>query len=219
MRKISTLLGICGIMFTGSFILSSCTSPANKADVAMEQSDDQQNGVIDAIMNRRSIRKYKDTPVEREKLEQIVECGINAPSGMNAQPWQVRVVDNKEYIDSLTNIFIAKNPDAAKQDGFKNMFRNAPAVIFIASPIDGTGQLDCGLLGENMLLAAQSLGLGTCCLGGPIAFMKNTEEVLPYIKRLDLPDNYTLLYAIAVGYPDESPEAKSRDSSKVKFID
>ena len=110
-------------MFTGSFILSSCTSPANKADVAMEQSDDQQNGVIDAIMNRRSIRKYKDTPVEREKLEQIVECGINAPSGMNAQPWQVRVVDNKEYIDSLTNIFIAKNPDAAKQDGFKSRFR------------------------------------------------------------------------------------------------
>lgn len=129
------------------------------------------NLVIETIMARRSVRMYKDMPVERCKLQKIVECGINAPSGMNKQPWQVRVVDSREYIDGITGVFRKANPRMADDASFKNMFRNAPAVIFIASPADGSGQLDCGLLGENMILAAQSMGLGTCCLGGPVAFM------------------------------------------------
>lgn len=220
MKNFIVSIGICSAIVAGSFLFSGCSSKCNEErqdDTIAEAST--KNNVIDAIMSRRSIRKYKDTPVEREKLQQIVECGVNAPSGMNKQPWQVRVVDNPEYINGINEIFVKQNPDMANQEGFKNMFRNAPAVIFIASPVDGSGQLDCGLLGENIILAAQSLGLGTCCLGGPIAFIKNSEEALPYLRRLDIPTDYSLLYAIAVGYPDESPEAKPRDMSKVKFID
>jgi nitroreductase len=138
---------------------------------------------------------------------------------MNKQPWEVRVVDDAAYIDSLTVLFRAANPQMASDPDFKNMFRNAPAVIFIASPKDGSGQLDCGLLGENMLLAAQSLGLGTCCLGGPIRFMKDAPEAKPYLDRLAFSDDYELLYAIGVGYPDESPEAHPRDAEKVKFVE
>lgn len=177
------------------------------------------NAVIETIMARRSIRKYTPQPVEREKLEQIVRCGINAPSGMNKQPWAVRVVDNAAYIDGLTALYAKANPKVAEDTSFKNMFRNAPAVIFIASPLDGSGQVDCGLMGENMILAAQSLGLGTCCLGGPIHFMKSCPDATPYVEQLELPEGYALLYAIGVGYPDESPEAKPRDESKVRFID
>lgn len=177
------------------------------------------NAVIETIMARRSIRKYKEQPVEREKLQQIVECGINAPSGMNKQPWEVRVVDKAEYINGITELFKQANPKQAEDPGFKNMFRNAPAVIFIASPKDGSGQLDCGLLGENILLAAQSLGLGTCCLGGPIYFMKSSAEAAPYVQKLELPEDYELLYAIGVGYPDEAPDAKPRDAAKVKFVE
>ena len=220
MKNFIVSIGICSAIVAGSFLFSGCSSKSNEErqeDTIAEAST--KNNVIDAIMSRRSIRKYKDTPVEREKLQQIVDCGVNAPSGMNKQPWQVRVVDNPEYINGINEIFVKQNPDMANQEGFKNMFRNAPAVIFIASPVDGSGQLDCGLLGENIILAAQSLGLGTCCLGGPIAFIKNSEEALPYLRRLDIPTDYSLLYAIAVGYPDESPEAKPRDMSKVKFID
>ena len=157
--------------------------------------------------------------VEREKLEQILECGINAPSGMNQQPWQVRVVDDADYINGLTDIYKKANPKAAEEEGFKNMFRNATAVIFIGSPKNGGGQFDCGLLGENMVLAAQSLGLGTCFLGGPVRFMLDNEECAPYVERLQFPEDYALLYAIAVGYPDESPEAKPRDASKAKFVE
>ena len=178
-----------------------------------------ENPVIETIMARRSIRKYKETPVEREKLEQIVRCGINAPNGLNRQPWAVRVVDDAAYIDGITALFKAAQPAQAEDPSFRNMFRNAPAVIFIASPTDGSGQVDCGLLGGNIVLAAQSLGLGTCCLGGPIRFMTSAPEAAPYVERLDLPEGYALLYAIGVGYPDESPEAKPRDEGKVKFID
>lgn len=179
----------------------------------------EKNIVVETIMARRSIRKYKDQPVEREKLQQIVECGINAPSGMNKQPWQVRVVDNAEYINGITEAFKQANPKMAEDPNFKNMFRNAPAVIFIASPKDGSGQLDCGLLGENIILAAQSLSLGTCCLGGPIAFMKKDASAKPYVEKLNISADYELLYAIAVGYPDEAPDAKPRDAEKVQFID
>lgn len=197
-------------------LIAGCSS--NSGTSGDNNTNSDSNAVIETIMARRSIRQYKDQPVEREKLEQIVECGINAPSGMNKQPWQVRVVDDPEYINGITKIFVEADSTRKDDPGFKNMFRNAHAVIFIASPRDGSGQLDCGLLGENMLLAAQSLGLGTCCLGGPVRFMVADEKAKPYVDRLELPEDYQLLYAIAVGYPDEEPEAKPRDASKVKFI-
>ena len=107
------------------------------------------NLVIETIMARRSVRMYKDMPVERCKLQKIVECGINAPSGMNKQPWQVRVVDSREYIDGITDVFRKANPRMADDASFKNIFRNAPAVIFIASPADGSGQLDCDCLART----------------------------------------------------------------------
>ena len=100
------------------------------------------------------------------------------------------------------------------------MFRNAPTVVFIANdPSYELSQIDCGLLGENMILAAQSMGIGSCCLGSPIRFMLTEPEAAEYVKRLELPEGYNLLYCIAFGHPDESPEAKPRDTSKIKFID
>lgn len=213
-------LCVCGTAVASASLLTACGSAGQKGTVQAVDSTEtaDKNVVIETIMARRSIRKYKDQPVEREKLEKVVNCGINAPSGMNRQPWQVRVVDDEDYINGVTEIYKQKNPMVVGEEGFKNMFRNAPAVIFIASPKDGSGQLDCGLLGENMILAAQSLGLGTCCLGGPVRFMMDNEEAAPYIERLQLPEDYTLLYAIAIGYPDESPEAKPREAGKVQFV-
>lgn len=176
------------------------------------------NEVVKAIMERRSIRKYIDQPVEHEKLEQIALCGINAPSGINRQPWEIRIVEDYSFIQELTDIFKKANPDMVSRDkDFKNMFRNAPNIICVATP-KGDGQLDAGLLGENMMLTAQALGLGTCCLGGPVRFLNSSPEAKPYIDRLGFSDGYELLYILAVGYPDEQPDAKPRDASKVKFI-
>ena len=189
------------------------------AGCGQTQESSSENAVIENIMNRRSIRKYKDQSVEREKLQQIAECGVNAPNGMNRQEWEVRIVDSKEAIDSVTAVFTAANPEMVQRDeNFKNMFRNAPAVIAIAVP-EGDSGLNAGLMAENMILAAQSLGLGTCCLGGPVAFLKTNPDAAWFLEGLKFSEGYNLCLMIAVGYPDETPEAKARDLDKIKFID
>ena len=94
---------------------------------------------------------------------------------MNKQSWEVRVVDNPEFINGLTEIFKKENPKAAERPGFQNMFNNAPTVVFIANdPAYDMSQIDCGLLGENMILSAWSMGIGSCCLGGACAFHEIT---------------------------------------------
>ncbi len=178
-----------------------------------------ENPVVKAIMERRSIRQYQDRPVSRDMLQQLAQCGVNAPNAMNKQRWQIRIVDNADYIDGITQIYTSINPKVAQDPNFKNMFRNAPAVIFVASNGEGMTEIDCGLLGQNIMLAAHSMGLGTCCLGSPASFMNNNEQAIPYVQRLNLPDGYKILYAIAVGYPAEKPDAKPRDLTKIQFID
>lgn len=200
----------------------SCGGGAQKStDSVNEQSQTNKNQTIETIMSRRSIRQYKPQAVGRDTMQTIVKCGINAPNGMNKQSWAIRVVDNPEYINGITEVFKKKNQDRIANDpNFKNMFRNAPTVVFIANdPSYELSQIDCGLLGENMILAAQSMGIGSCCLGSPIRFMLTEPEAAEYVKRLELPKGYNLLYCIAFGHPDESPEAKPRDTSKIKFID
>ena len=177
------------------------------------------NPVLSNIMARRSIRKYLDKPVEHEKLEVIVKCGINAPSGMNRQPWIVRVVEDQKLIADVTEVFKQENPEQVARDkDFKNMFRNAPNLICVCTPANGGGELDAGLLGENMMLAAHSMGLGTCCLGGPVRFLLSNEKCMFFLDRLDIPSDYKLNYILAIGYPDEQPEPQTRDASKVKYI-
>jgi glutathione peroxidase-family protein len=185
-----------------------------ETDICMEV-----NPVLSSIMARRSIRKYLDKPVEHEKLEVIVRAGINAPSGVNRQPWIVRVVEDQKLIADVTEVYKQENAEQVKRDkGFKNMFRNAPNIICVCTPANGGGELDAGLLGENIMLAAQSMGLGTCCLGGPVRFLLSNEKCKFFLDRLDIPADYKLNYIIAIGYPDEQPDAKPRDASKVKFI-
>ena len=177
------------------------------------------NPVLSNIMARRSVRKYLDKPVEHEKLEVIVRAGINAPSGMNRQPWIIRVVEDQQLIANVNEVFKKENPDQVARDpNFKNMFRNAPNLICVCTPDDGRGELDAGLLGENMMLAAQAMGLGTCCLGGPVRFLNTNEKCKFFLDRLDIPEGYKLNYILAIGYPDEQPDAKPRDASKVKYI-
>ena len=187
--------------------------------LAMSAQDVYSNEVIDNIMARRSVRKYLDKPVEHEKLAAVVQAGINAPSGMNRQPWIIRVVEDQQLIAEVNEVYKQENPEQVARDAnFKNMFRNAPNLICVCTPAKGGGELDAGLLGENMMLAAQSLGLGTCCLGGPVRFLLANKRCKFFIDRLDIPEDYKLNYIIAIGYPDEQPAAKPRDESKVKYI-
>lgn len=181
--------------------------------------DSLKNQVVETIMTRRSVRQYKPQAVEREKMQTIVECGINAPNAMNKQPWEVRVVDNADYINGVTELYKKANPKAAEDPAFKNMFRNAPTVVFIGHDTKSeSSPFDCGLLAENMMISAWSMGIGSCCLGSPARFMK-TPEAAEYLQKLGFSEGYELLYCIGFGYPDEVPAAKPREAAKVKFVE
>jgi len=215
MMNMKTLM-VCGMMLLPSFSLAqSCCQKKEEVKSCCQMMN---NEVIQTIMSRRSIRKYLDKPVEHEKLALIAKCGINAPNGMNKQPWVVRVVENQDFIKGTTEIFKKENPEQVKRDpNFKNMYRNAPNIIVVATQ-NGLGQVDAGLMGENMMLAAKSLGLGTCCLGGPVRFLQTSDACKSYLAKLNLPKDYEICYILAVGYPDETPEAKPRDEGKIEFI-
>lgn len=194
----------------------------NQSNVQTEQAlvaTDSVNQVIETILARRSVRKYKPQPVEREKMQTIVECGVNAPNAMNRQPWEIRVVDNPDFINGVTELYKKEQPKVAEDPNFKNMFRNAPTVVFVGRDVQsGSAEFDCGLLSENMMLAAQSMGIGSCCLGSPAAFMRSPAAA-EYLKQLGFSEGYELLYCIAFGYPDEAPAAKPRDLTKIKFVE
>lgn len=198
-------------------LMSACCSQ-EKDCKAENESVETQNAVIETIMSRRSVRAYEERAIPRDTMELITECGINAPNGMNKQEWEIRVVDNPDFINGVTELFIKENPDATNDPGFKNIFRNAPTVVFIGAPDSTYSGVNCGLLGENMILAAWSMGIGSCCLGGPVRFM-NSEIAAEYLKQLKFSEGYSLIYAIGFGYPAEKPEAKPRDKGKVMFID
>lgn len=201
--------------FACTAILASCCSNDSCKNTASNTSD----AVIETIMSRRSVRQYHPAAVGRDTMKTILECGINAPNGMNRQSWEIRVVDNPELIAEMTALYIKANPKAAEDPSFKNMFRNAPTVVFIANdPAYDMSAIDCGLLGENMILSAWSMGIGSCCLGGPVRFLKSPEASV-FMERLGFSEGYELLYCIGFGYPAETPAAKDRDASKIRFVD
>lgn len=174
------------------------------------------NAVIENIMSRRSIRAYKPCTVARDTMQTILECGINAPSGMNRQSWEVRVVDNPETMAEIVQLMAAGNPDV-DPGAIKGCFRGAPVMVFIANdPAYDFSVIDSGLLSENIMLSGWSLGVGSVCLGSPVRFLRNAPEALA---KLGFSEGYTPVICIGMGYPAESPEAKPRDFGKVRFVD
>lgn len=211
MKLFKTLLGILGVAS-----LVSCTTPSQQEI----KTDVRNNTVIETIMTRRSVRKYQPQAVNRDTMQIIVECGINAPNAINRQAWEIRVVDNPKVIKKLTDLYVKDNPKEAENPNFINMFRNAPTVAFIANDTTfAYSPVDCGLMAENMILSAWSMGIGSCCLGGPARFMKSNPEANKYLQEVGFSENYDLLLCIGFGYPAETPKAKLRDAAKVKFMD
>lgn len=176
---------------------------------------DMENNVIEAILTRRTIRKYRPEPVKREVLEKIIECGVYAPSALNKQSWEIRVVETPELLNEIKDALVAANPDEDPAV-VRDCFREARTVLFIAN--DTTFQfspIDCGIFSQNIMLSAYSLGVGSVCLGRPLQFLKNCPEVLT---KLDFSEGYSPIICVGLGYPDESPVAKPRDFSKVRYL-
>lgn len=193
---------------------SACEADCDKEAVECTEKAEG-NAVIENIMSRRSIRKYKNEPVAREVVEEIALCGINAPNGQNKQSWEVRIVDNPEFQNEIKAVMAAAGGERAA-----GCFYNAPVWVFIARDNGyDFSTIDCGLLAENMMLSAHSLGVGSVCLGSPVRFILTSPDKDKVLSKLGFSEGYELCLCIGFGYPDEAPKAKSRNAEKVKFVD
>ena len=197
------LAGLCLLMAI------SCNQPTNE--------NKEMNEVIENIMARRSIRAYKEMPVGRDTLMKIMECAINAPSGQNKQSWEIRIVDDQALLNQMAEAMGQSHPG---NDFAKVCFRGAPVMVFIARDLSyDFSAYDCGLMAQNMMLSAWSLGVGSVCLGSPVRFLTDNELCKPLVERLGFSEGYEFCLCVGLGYATEKPEAKPRDMGKVKFID
>lgn len=154
MKSSFIIPGIAKVHIAKAALALALALPAAPSVAQSSATTPEGNAVVEAIMARRSVRQYQDRQVEHDKLALVARCGINAPSGMNSQRWAVRVVESKEWIDGATAEAVKANPGMKSRDAnFKNMFRNAPNVIVVATP-EGEPSVDAGMMGENMMIAA-----------------------------------------------------------------
>ncbi len=203
------------------FVMGLCVvamAACNTKPAETEKDMKYENETIATIMERRSIRKYKPEMVARETLEKIMECGINAPNGQNKQSWEVRVVDNPAVMDEIKAVMAEAYGEKAEMA--VGCFRDAPVMVFIARDLGyDFSAYDCGLMAENMMLSAQSLGVGSICLGSPVRMINDNEACAPVLERLGFSEGYELCLCVGLGYADEAPEAKPRMKEKVKFVE
>ena len=177
--------------------------------------------VFEVIKNRRSVRAYKDEQVEDEKIEKILEAAIMAPTARGEAPWHFTVVQNKEVledINSSVHSILSNSGDEfleAIAESDVNVMHNAPTVVFVSAKSDATNmQADCSAAIENMLLAAEGLDIGSCWLG-LVAIYFSVEENL---KKLHIPEGYTPLYGVALGYKVEPNEPNPRKDIFVNWV-
>ncbi|MHA1904412.1 MAG: nitroreductase family protein [Candidatus Thorarchaeota archaeon] len=193
------------------------------------------NPVIEAINRRRSIRSYEPTPIPRDIINTIIEAGNLAPSRGRMeegvilfQPWRFVVIEDPEFKGKLvqtTNPFWKQAMESIKEthpetyensmklyevmDEPKDMvYYSAPVILFIIGP--ASYAVSCALACENIILAAQSLGLGSCYVGFG-SMIKGNAEIL---KALDLTDDERIYGPIVLGYPKDIPEERALRSRK-----
>lgn len=181
--------------------------------------------VMQAIDSRRSIRRFKNDPIDREVIRAILEAGTKAPSGTNRQPWEFVVVTGdklKEAVQVMREgikVFKARFGNTGSAEYSANIMEQSPAVIFIFNPggvhpwkRKTVGQqfteiVDVQSVGaaiQNMILAAESLGIGTLWI---CDVFQAYEELCKWLKK-----DCQMVAALALGYKDENPPARPRKS-------
>jgi nitroreductase len=168
--------------------------------------------ILDLIISRQSDRKYDSKPVEKEKLERIVEAGRMAPSACNAQPWKFVVVTDKQLIVRIAEAA------SAKLIGMNGFVAQAPVILVIireqpnmSSKVGGTirnkdySLIDIGIAAENICLQARAEDIGSCIIGWFDERQLKKLLSIPKQKRVEL--------IITLGYSLSQPREKKRKPS------
>jgi nitroreductase len=158
--------------------------------------------LIDAILTRRSIRRYETKDIPEEVLQQILEAGRQAPSAANRQPIRFVIVKDHDILKILCDSLLAR------------FVKYAPLAIVGCADIKSllTGKwavVDATIAMENMVIAAWTLGVGSCWIGAC-----NEEKVKELLK---IPDKWQVIALLTLGYPTENPEPRKKKSFEEMF--
>ena len=171
------------------------------AQQKIENKDAQ--AAINNIMTRTSIRQYTDEPVSKADIETMLRAGMAAPTAVNRQPWHFVVINSKEKLAELAG----DNPRGG-------MLKKAPLAIVVCGNMDkalpGQGRgfwvQDCSAATENILLAANAIGLGAVWTG----LYPDVNRAGAVAKVLKLPETFIPLCTIVIGHPAEQPAPKDK---------
>lgn len=169
------------------------------------------NAILDNIYQRRSVRNYSDKEVSDETIKEIIRAGTYAPTATNQQPWRFVVVKNRqlieEYDDRAKKAFLAAYKDTEDPNLVRyvqhlsktstRLFYGAPVLILIFASPDVVNDHDCALAAENMMLAAKSLGIGSCWIGLAAGLGYDIE----FLKEVGVPEGHKLIAPLIFGYP------------------
>lgn len=185
------------------------------------------NQVLETIKKRRTTRAYKEEQIKDESLEAIIEAGIWAPSAHNMQSWHFVVIQNQEIISNLNidtkevmkGFHIEEFRKMANNEKF-NIFYNAPTVILALYDEKALAPIkDLAAATQNMLIAAESIGIGACWNGMISIGFKDEKMENKYREELNLPEGYKVGHAIVLGYAKtEVLRGPARKENTVTFI-
>lgn len=190
------------------------------------------NEVLDTIHARRSTRNYTDQQVKEEQLETLLDAAIWAPSGGNNQSWLFAAIQNKDILLKLNELvrdgFKHWEPDddypgkqrtkvAAQKDSY-NFYYHAPVVIIASNkPNYKNAMADCALALQNIFLAAQSMGLGSCYLN-QLHWLRNDAAIRDFLNTLGIPKEHTICSAAAVGFIGKASAPPARKPNTTLII-
>ncbi|MGL4368224.1 MAG: nitroreductase family protein [Spirochaetota bacterium] len=181
------------------------------------------NDVLKAIESRRSVRRYHPEQIRDEDLESIIRAGLSAPSAKNQQPWHLTVIRSKEMIDELAakvKASLANAPEDWRRAYGNNkkfhVFYEAPVVILVSLEKDAISPLADGSAAiQNMLLAAESLGIGSCWVG----MVSSHFTDLSHNDEFGIPHSHQPRYAVTLGFQaGEKGKAPARRTNTVNYL-
>ncbi len=184
--------------------------------------------VMEAIYHRRAVRRFTTAPVNTETLQSLIEAAIQAPSAINLQPWRFAVVHRRETLqriagaarDHLLSFMQPGSPflcfRSMLEDPACDILHGAPALVVIcATAPEQQAAEDCALAAQNLMLAAHSRGLGTCCIGLARPWLNQ-----PAGRRLlGMPTDCVAIIPIIVGTPAEDPLPTGREAPHIDWVD
>ena len=154
------------------------------------------NAVMEAILSRRSIRKFKNDPIPEEVLQDVAQAALHAPSGMCKKTWHFVVLTNRELIDELAGA-ISRELGREGYDMYK------PVALVIPSNLKDSpyGKEDNACALENIFLAAHSYGVGSVWIS-QLQGICDAKEIRPILDKIGVPADHVVYGMAALGYPD-----------------